>query len=436
MLLLASGCPQFSSNPVPTNSDASVDSGRRLDAAPTIDGARMDARNDTNAVADATTETTTEGGVAPRTAVDLLFVVDNSGSMGPKLDRVRTHIAAFVAMLRSGNLSGGAQVDRDFRHVDSVQVGVVVTDMGVGGAQIGSAGGCATSNTIRNGELNGGVFAFPPSTATDVVNRGLDVGIMGCGIERPLDAMLRAISPATAQSWTAPNYVAPRFAGANGTQEPGLAGPGAPNSGFVREGSILVALIISDEDDSSLESSVNATQYFSYPTGSTGLHPGVRASIEGFHEGTSPRAAGAIARDLTALRVHPAHVIFGALIGAPVQTSYADLTALQSAPSMRPRIFVTAGSSCPASSDDCSECPRGLEAYCATRNSNTELVPVCATENVPMNNSALAAPGYRAVRVAREVELLGASAVVGSICAADYQDFFRRVATAVGRLTS
>jgi hypothetical protein len=70
--------------------------------------------------------------------IDLLFLVDNSASMRQEQDALIDEIPRLVQILASGDLQNGGTTD-DFDPVASIQVGVITSDMGIGGVNINAA---------------------------------------------------------------------------------------------------------------------------------------------------------------------------------------------------------------------------------------------------------------------------------------------------------
>jgi hypothetical protein len=67
--------------------------------------------------------------------IDLLFLVDDSASMRQEQDALIDEIPRLVQILASGDLQNGGTTD-DFDPVASIQVGVITSDMGIGGVNI------------------------------------------------------------------------------------------------------------------------------------------------------------------------------------------------------------------------------------------------------------------------------------------------------------
>lgn len=237
--------------------------------------------------------------------VDLLLVLDNSGSMAEEQKKLANALPGFL-----GTLTAGA--------IKSLHVGVVSSDMGVAGVQ--GLAGCgqvsfdATApdptnpaaravdrNAVRfdkprgdDGIMNistavalAGISARPAGTSFDTPittvvapdpscaaigalppgQRFVDftagssdpskvakqvgciakLGVNGCGMEQPLEAMLKALTPSS-------SGVA--FAG-------NTAGHGdSLNRSFLRSDAILVVLHVSDEDDCSITTAPLAAELF------------------------------------------------------------------------------------------------------------------------------------------------------------------------------
>jgi hypothetical protein len=167
--------------------------------------------------------------------LDLAFVIDNSPSMAPKLDKLQRQLPNFFAELR----------DRDGGSLQGLRVAILDGDLGSGGAI--TSGPCGP----KNGSILGDAGNFqiidglacgltdpaagwlqtltlvPANFAGDIVEvfscLAKGVGTSGCGYQQPLEALgLSATSP-----------------GPNSLTE------------FVREDAVLGLVIISDQDDCS-----------------------------------------------------------------------------------------------------------------------------------------------------------------------------------------
>lgn len=130
----------------------------------------------------------------PASEVDILLVVDNSGSMQPYQQRLSQNFSEFISFFAAANVD--------------YQIGVVTTD--------------TTINTA--GQLRGDVISNatpdPESAFEDLVS----VGVQGSGFEMGLEASSLALS------------------------EPLLSGA---NAGFIRDTASLSILYVTDEEDGS-----------------------------------------------------------------------------------------------------------------------------------------------------------------------------------------
>lgn len=189
--------------------------------------------------ADAATGESPGGGAG---SVDLLVVIDNSGSMRAGQDYFNNYASALTSALVEQH---GAR---------DVRVGVISTDLGTGGAA--ALPGCATpdgDDAVLNprargqatrgrslAELPAAMFCGGFVNSPFITLRERDdamlrywapschatLGTAGCGVEQPLEAALRALTS--------------------------RAGASGPNAGFLRRDAVLAVLVVSDEDDGSV----------------------------------------------------------------------------------------------------------------------------------------------------------------------------------------
>ena len=161
--------------------------------------------------------------------VDILFVIDNSGSMKEEQDSLTANFSNFINVLNS--IPGG---------LPDVHIGIVSSDMGT--ANGGSAGGC--SGNGDNGIFKTGGVAFTGgvnflSDIADTANPGqriknysgalVDVfkqmaslGTSGCGFEQHISSTIAALNSTA-------------------------------NVGFLRDDAFLAIVYIADEDDCSMK---------------------------------------------------------------------------------------------------------------------------------------------------------------------------------------
>lgn len=165
----------------------------------------------------------------PRRDLDLLFLIDNSGSMKQEQDSLKANFARFMTTLES--VQGG---------LPNVHIGVATSDLGtqtLDGTNAGAAFGCTAvgDNGVLRPLVNGQRYISDIADASgnrtrnytgaleDAFAEIADVGIRGCGIEQHLGSVAKALDPSTAE-----------------------------NAGFLRDSAFLAIVVIADEDDCSL----------------------------------------------------------------------------------------------------------------------------------------------------------------------------------------
>ncbi len=147
--------------------------------------------------------------------VDVLFVVDNSGSMADKQARLAASFPGFASAILTRLPSAR-----------SVHVGVVATSA----YYDGKPGGCLVTKTSGPQSTNAACLAGAPyldARQPDFAARFACVAKVGSGgddDEVPMKSLLGALSAANAQ-------------------------PGGCNAGFLRPEALLVVVVITDEDD-------------------------------------------------------------------------------------------------------------------------------------------------------------------------------------------
>jgi hypothetical protein len=209
--------------------------------------------------------------------VDLLFVVDNSGSMQEEQEKLKEQLPRLVEILTSGDKSGDGRPD--FAPARDLHLGVVSTDMGLpdvvenidpqakcqgigDDGQLQHQAEASTDATACPGTDGSGLYPLFLSHSTGDDDEALvhdfgcisTLGIDGCGFEMPLEAALKALWPA------APANLLPE------QQQLGITflrnrpphGDGT-NQGFLRgvpynepeQVSLLGIVVVSDEEDCS-----------------------------------------------------------------------------------------------------------------------------------------------------------------------------------------
>jgi hypothetical protein len=183
--------------------------------------------------------------------VDLLFVIDNSGSMRQEQKLLKQQIRIMVEELISPTVQG----PHTPLPVEDLHLGIVSTDLGVfckdeDGNLLGDNGELQNSCTASGGEVlfqaadcegdSCPWFVHSEEYPDDDQNNApiwedfgcvAELGTNGCGIEQPLEAARRALDPA------------------------GHGAPGGPNGGFLRSDSLLAIVFVTDEDDCSTNDS-------------------------------------------------------------------------------------------------------------------------------------------------------------------------------------
>lgn len=146
--------------------------------------------------------------------VDVLWVIDNSGSMTRKQQKVKDNFDAFVAKLTAED------TDVDYH------IGVITTDTYNSSQQAGRLQNMAgLPNPWVSSENCGRVAGCDPVAR---FRQNASVGIQGSGDEKGLLAAMLALSPP-------------------------LTAPGGHNAGFLRDDAALFIIILSDEEDSSCD---------------------------------------------------------------------------------------------------------------------------------------------------------------------------------------
>jgi len=216
-------------------------------------------------------EATAEISVANVDKVDLLFMVDNSGSMREEQELLRAQFPRLVQVLTSGDRDGDGVAD--FAPARDLHLGVVSSDMGLVGIQ--SIPGCTglgddgVMNNVPDPGQSGCDASYPrflsyAAGVGDPLEIANDFGCIaslgtdGCGFEQPLEAGLKALWPSVdTDPWTGQIYEPNRIRFLGDVNGFGQLGHGdTDNDGFLRnnpaEGLSLVAIImVTDEEDCS-----------------------------------------------------------------------------------------------------------------------------------------------------------------------------------------
>jgi hypothetical protein len=317
--------------------------------------------------------------------VDILYMIDNSGSMKEEQDKLRRNFPAFIDTLRE--LPGG---------LPNLHVGIVSSDLGAGNIFLSGNPACNRSGGDR-GELqvragcgldakfgnflislnNDSQHNFTGTLASAFACMA-DLGTAGCGFEHQLQSIRLAL---------------------NSTSTPA-------NQGFLRSSAILMVIMVTDEDDCSGQpsSSLYADPSFTDQTGS------LRCNIKGhLCNGVEPPQL-AFSTALENCTANPN----GLLI--PIQTIRNDLLALK--PNHPERIIVSAitGKPKPGTTP--------MYQFAKTADSSTlpgvlDVAPICSS-----GADGTAAP---ALRITEFVKSFGANGTIESICEGNFVPAFGRL---------
>jgi len=341
----------------------------------------------------------------PTGALDLLVVMDNSNSMNEEQGLLREELPGLFRALATGDLDGDGT--QDLASFESVRVGVVTTDLGAGPALVPTCGeGLGDDGVLLSAPGSGGPAACPsegyrsPIAVYDGSNpEGLDgfvqqiactsaAGVGGCGFERQLESALLALSPNEPQSYTAPGYAPPLFSEMRRPQGDRM------NAGFLRDGSVLAVLFVTDEDDCSV---VDPGLFD--PTSAVYSEVGLNLRCHEY-ESTALFDVPTLVEGLTGLRPQPQDLVVAAITGVPTSIAVDDLDAVLANPAMVP------------TPDPSMSPPTNLSSVCSS-------------------SRGVAFPANRIVRALRGVQEAGGRAVVQSICDDSFSGISRSLATAL-----
>ena len=170
--------------------------------------------------------------------VDMLWVIDNSNSMAEEQNNLAANFRTLIDVLTNPPDRDGDGM-LDYPPVTDFRLGVITTDAGIGNVMnvdgcdaLGDNGALITSSRsldpVCAGATTGGMawLQYNGGDATSLSETFsclARLGTEGCGLEQQLEAAHRALT----------------------TQAAG------PNAGFVREGSLLAVVFVTDEDDCS-----------------------------------------------------------------------------------------------------------------------------------------------------------------------------------------
>jgi hypothetical protein len=316
--------------------------------------------------------------------LDLLLVVDDSGGMLEEQQAFANTLPHLFEVLSTGDLDDDREDTPEFHPVADIQVGVVSTNLGLGGVpDVSNCLGLGDDAELTSCDPSVPFARFSPDGDPGAlamnVACGVQLGDLGCAFEQPLEAALRALGSA-----------------------PDGHGAGI-NQGFLRDDSLLVVLQLSDEDDCSLLDPRIATPPAALPPGDPLASQGLDVRCIRNPDGLYP-----ISRYIDGLKaLRPGaedRAMFFAIAGVPAEMVGAD--------ALRPGTLEDADAR-GRFYDAILNAPAMLGAVderSASSPDDDAVVAVCDGENGP------ARPARRLVEVARG---FGMNGLVQSICERD-----------------
>lgn len=256
------------------------------------------------------------------TKLDMLFVVDNSGSMLEEQEALREQFPRLIGDLIRADLDFDGM--RDFPSID-LHLGVVSTDLGVPGMDVEKCDGLGDDGLLRSTpvEVSGCQSQYPSFLTylpgvNDPMQAALDFGCMaalgteGCGFEQPLESALKALWPRTDRRVT---FLPDEQGFGNDGHGDGF------NRGFLRNDpamgrSLIAVIVVSDEEDCSSWT----TRHF---TPESQLEPDDPLRTQGYNVRcfSNPENLFPIERYVNGLRLlrpeNPGLVLFAAIVGVP-----------------------------------------------------------------------------------------------------------------------
>ncbi|MEM1414730.1 MAG: hypothetical protein AAGH15_07510 [Myxococcota bacterium] len=173
--------------------------------------------------------------------VDLVFMIDDSSSMEEEQASLAANFPRLIEGLTNPPDDDG-DGEPDFPPLDDLRVAVVTPNLGVGDADVigcprgegddgafvrasRAGGSCEGVSTGDDPWLSFAAGDDPAELAADFACLAA-LGTAGCGLEQPLESVLRSITT--------------------------RAEPGEPNAGFLRPSSLVAFVFVTDEDDCSV----------------------------------------------------------------------------------------------------------------------------------------------------------------------------------------
>jgi len=322
--------------------------------------------------------------------VDILLVVDDSNSTRGLQTQLPELLDSFIA--------GSDEPGHERPELTDIHVAVVSTDMGL---EVPGIDGCAgvgddgvfielTSEDIEQCGANVGNFVEYEDGHGEITTELAascvpTVGTEGCGFEQPLEAMLKALWPASNTSV--------QFKVGDGHGEDA-------NEGFLREDSLLVVIVVSDEDDCSA-----SDHSIFVPSLAASEEKGLNVVCA--TGGDSLFEVGRYVEGLKALRESENDpIVFVALSGVPVELADAQ-----------GEVDLSDSEAVGAYYDSVLEAPE-MQFEIDDRGSadfaDDGLVPSC------MKNDEVGGRAFPPHRLVQVAQAFGNAGVLGSVCAEDF----------------
>jgi hypothetical protein len=368
--------------------------------------------------------------------VDLLFMIDNSGSMSEEQKNIAKELPRLVQILTSGDLQDGGSA-KDFQPVSSLQLGVISSDMGTDGAYplckgdgddgilINKVTASTYADCAGNDFGTSSYLAYSPEDSkkkpeeiATTFGCVAALGTKGCGFEQQLEAVYKALAPSTATGFVSGK--------AHGTGK---------NKGFVRDDAVLAVILVTDEEDCS----ITKEGHYLFDPGSKDerlKYDGEPADLKGQIEGLNFRCGYESTQDESSEALQPVSRYVDGLIGLkaenPDRVIYAAITGI---PQDAEEIEVSSGVqdfTKILAMDEMQIFPGDLTCN-KDQMADKVIGPKCGTPQVdgptpPLPRPACTGPGGSASPARRIVGVAegfakkgqGANAIVRSICRDDF----------------
>jgi hypothetical protein len=376
--------------------------------------------------------------------VDLLFVVDNTNSMLDEQAALQAAFPRLIDALTMGVVSTGKPMK--FPGVRDLHVGVVSTDMGISGAELGSCHANGGDDGRLQHTAHGASCApsYPSFLSYDALSKQdaaqfaadfaciAHLGTGGCGFEQSLEAPLKALWPSTftdaSGKAVAPNpitFLSNTSAGTLGRGDMPAADGGS--LGFLRndrsQGRSLIAIVVvTDEDDCSVRDST-----ILYPPSMLGPDSPYRTQDINLRCHDNPSALFDVERYVRGFRAlredEPTRVVFAAITGVP--NDLVDAAALSA-------VDFGAVDASDAFYDHVLSDPRMQETVDPSTKPGTgtgDITPSCKRVNAA-GKADTAAPPRRIVQVAKK---FGAQGIVQSLCQDDLTPAIDAIVGLIGK---